>query len=49
MIFFFKKFFVLFFDCTTYGILVPQPGIKLMPPAVEGWNLNHCSTREVPK
>ena len=30
------------------GILVPQPGIKPMPPAVEVWSLNHWTTREVP-
>ena len=31
------------------GILVPQPGIKPMPPAVEVLSLNHWTTREVPK
>ena len=31
-----------------YGILVPQPGFKLIPPAVEVWSLNHWTTREVP-
>ena len=30
------------------GILVPQPGIKPVPPAVEAWSLNHWTTREVP-
>ena len=30
------------------GILVPRPGIKPMPPAVEAWSLNHWPTREVP-
>ena len=29
------------------GILVPQLGIELMPPAVEVWTLNHCTPREV--
>ena len=31
------------------GILVPQPEIELMPPAVEVQNLNHWITREVPQ
>ena len=30
-----------------YGILVPRPGIELMPPAMEVWSLNHWPTREV--
>ena len=29
-------------------ILVPQPGSKSMPPAVEAWILNHWTTREIP-
>ena len=29
-------------------ILVPQPGIEPMPPAVEAWSLNHWTAREVP-
>ena len=33
---------------TACEILVPQPGIKPMPPAVEAWSLNHWTTREVP-
>ena len=33
----------------TYGILVPQPGIKPVPYAVEAWSLNHWTAREVPK
>ena len=28
-------------------ILVPQPGIKPVPPAVEVWSLNHWTIREV--
>ena len=31
------------------GILVPWPEIKPAPPASEGWNLNHWTTREVLK
>ena len=30
------------------GILVPWPGIEPMPPAMEAWNLNHWTIREVP-
>ena len=31
------------------GILVPQPGIEPMPPAVEGQGPNHWTAREVPQ
>ena len=30
------------------GILVPRPGIKPVPPAVEAQSLNHWTSREVP-
>ena len=30
------------------GILVPQPGIEPVPPAVEARSLNHWTAREVP-
>ena len=30
------------------GILVPQPGFKPMPPAVDTWSFNHWTTGEVP-
>ena len=30
------------------GILIPQPGIEPTPPALEAWNLNHWTAREVP-
>ena len=30
-----------------YGILVPQPGIRLMPLEVEAWSLNLWTTRKV--
>ena len=33
--------------CVVCGILGPQPGIKLVPPAVEPQSLNHPTTREV--
>ena len=32
-----------------YGILVPQPGIKPVSPALEAWRLNHWTAREVPR
>ena len=41
--FFFSNFLA------TCGILVPQPGIKPMPPEVGVWSLNHWTTREVPR
>ena len=31
-----------------YKILVPQPGIEPVTPAVEGQSLNHWTAREVP-
>ena len=37
-----------FFCCVACGILVPRPGIELVPPALEAWVLNHWTTREVP-
>ena len=42
-----KKFF-LFFGHTTCGILVPRPGIKPLPLALEGQSLDHWTSREVP-
>ena len=32
-----------------FRILVPQPGIEFVPPALGAWSLNHWTTREVPK
>ena len=40
-LFFFPPYYL------AYRILVPQPGIKAMLPAVEVWGLNHWTTREV--
>ena len=34
--------------CCFYRILVPQPGIKLAPHAVEAQSPNHWTTREIP-
>ena len=31
------------------GILVPQPGIELVPSVVEAQNLNHWTAREFPE
>lgn len=30
------------------GILVPLPGIELVPPALEAWRLKHWIPSEVP-
>ena len=48
-----KNFFVFvcFFGCATCGILVPQPGIEPVAPAVEGqeaWSHDQQTTREFP-
>ena len=29
------------------GILIPQPGIEPVPPALKVWRLNHWTAREV--
>ena len=34
--------------CCGMWDLVPWPQIELVPPAVEGWSLNHWTTRKVP-
>ena len=34
--------------CRAYGLLIPWPGIKPMPSALEAWNFNHWTTKEVP-
>ena len=39
---------VCFFGHQACGILVPWPGIKPSPPAVEAWRLNHRTAGEVP-
>ena len=44
---FLKKIFWL--NCVAYGILVPQPGIEPMPPALKVWSLNHWTAGEVPQ
>ena len=45
-----SKFFFFFWPCReACGILVTQPGIEHVPPAVEVWSLNHWIAREVPK
>ena len=38
----FLSFTFFCFGHAEYGILVAQPGIELMPAAVEAWNLNLC-------
>ena len=48
--FYYYYHYHLFFGCSGWyaGILVPWPGIKFMPPAVEAWSLNHWTSREIP-
>ena len=47
---FFVLFFFLFWPCHgTCGVLVPQPGIQLVPTAVKAQSPNHWTTREVPE
>ena len=41
-------FFVFFFCGAACGILVLQPGIKPVPPAVGARSLNHWTARDVP-
>lgn len=45
---FFKTLFVYWQHCITFGIPVPPPGIKPVPPTLETRSLNHWTTREVP-
>ena len=33
---------------TAGGILVPQPRIEFVPPALEAWSFNHWTDRKVP-
>ena len=40
-------FFIFWWCHTACGILLHQPGIKPMPPALEAWSLNHWTTKEV--
>ena len=37
------------FGLATCGILVPRPGIKPVPPAMEACSLNDWTTREIPR
>ena len=46
-IFIIFKFFFYFPTPPGCGILVPQPGIEPMPPALEVLSLNHWTSREV--
>ena len=40
--------FLFSFGCAACGILVPWPGIKPVPFALEAQSLNHWTTREIP-
>ena len=43
-------YFIYFWPCVmANGILVPQPGIEPVPPAVKELSLNHWTTRELPR
>ena len=44
-----QNFFVLSFGYPTCGILIPQPGIELAPPALEAQSLNCWTPRELPQ
>ena len=50
-IFIFKILFIYLFwlHRVAFRILIPQPGIEPVPPAVEGRRLNHWTPREVPR
>ena len=52
-IFILRFIFIYLFGCVSLGCsmwdLVPWPGIKPGPPALEAWTLGFCTTREVPK
>ena len=41
-------FFFLRLHCVACGLLVPQPGIEPVSPALGAWSANHWTTREVP-
>ena len=41
--------FIFWPHCAIHGILVPKPGNKPMPSAVEAWGLNCWTAREVPR
>ena len=45
---FLSIFFFFFFGLVAFRILVPQPGTKLAPFAVEAWSPNHWTNREFP-
>ena len=40
---------ILFFGSAAHGILVLQPGIKPVPPALEARSVNHWTARKVPR
>ena len=45
----FLVFYFLALMCGTCGILIPGPGIKPSPPAVEAQSLNQWTSRKSPK
>ena len=44
----YNHFWFSFIGLHNMSDLVPRPGIKSTPPALEVWNLNHWTTRKVP-
>ena len=41
-------FSIFIFGCVACGVLVPQPGIEPVPPALEAWSLSHWTSGEIP-
>ena len=47
---FFKDFYLFIWPChMAYGILIPQPGIKLRPLEVKVGSPNHWTPKEFPR
>ena len=42
------KIFIYLASCGMWDF-VSRPGMEPMPPALEAWNLNHWTTREIPE
>ena len=40
--------FIFWLSCAACGLFILQTGMEPAPPALEGKNLNHWPTREVP-
>ena len=44
----YKIYLFIFGSVLACVILVPQPGVEPMSPALEAWSPNHWTTRELP-